>query len=353
MRNALLLPLVILLAVTSCASYTVERGLEGISTPTYAYLPPTKLATIQDEADRIAQEEAKRQAEAEAIRQAEEAVQRAIESRQALNAYPNDLAEMTFPHIYRPVNSLEVLDPSFTRIDVMLLPLGHGPIADDDMTRIVNSVKDTGMEFIFVTGSLDSQVAFSKALGMDAVTLEGGTICFTSDIVDAESSLATFSLCDGKDIDLMVMDIGDDMALASDLDIVAWQEHLSQECDESIAALDSLVALSDDDQKILALSSSEPSSLDWSIFTPYDYRTSYAWPISDHLRQTFSDTYRATHFSEETDTGITLSTSSIHERMDFLYTQGIIEVSSSSMTIAGLSDKDISRYATIATYIIP
>ena len=76
MRKALLLPLVILLAVTSCASYTVERGLEGISTPTYAYLPPTKLATIQDEADRIAQEEAKRQAEAEAIRQAEEASRR-------------------------------------------------------------------------------------------------------------------------------------------------------------------------------------------------------------------------------------------------------------------------------------
>ena len=224
MRKALLLPLVILLALTSCASYTVERGLEGISTPTYAYLPPTKLATIQDEADRIAQEEAKRQAEAEAIRQAEEAVQRAIESRQALNAYPDDLAELAFPHIYRPVNRLEVLDPSFTRIDVMLLPLGHEPIADDDMTRIVNSVKDTGMEFIFVTGSLDNQVAFAKALGMDAVTLEGGTICFTSDIVDAESSLATFSLCDGKNIDLMVMDIGDDMALASDLDIAAWQE---------------------------------------------------------------------------------------------------------------------------------
>ena len=268
MRKALLLPLVILLAVTSCASYTVERGLEGISTPTYAYLPPTKLATIQDEADRIAQEEAKRQAEAEAIRQAEEAVQRAIESRQALNAYPDDLAEMALPPVYRPVNGLEVLAPSFTSIDVMLLPLGHEPIADDDMTRIVNSVKDTGMEFIFVTGSLDSQVAFAKALGMDAVTLEGGTICFTSDIVDAESSLATFILCEGKDIDLMVMDIGDDMALASDLDIAAWQEHLSQECDESIAALDSLVALSDDDQKILALSSSEPSSLDWSIFTP-------------------------------------------------------------------------------------
>ena len=353
MRKALLLPLIVLLALSSCASYTVERGLEGISTPVYGELPPTRLSEIQAEAERIAQEEAQRQAEIESIRQAEEAVQRAIQSRQALNAYPDELADMTFPHIYRPVNRLEVLDPSFTRIDVMLLPLGSGPVAEEDMTRIVNSVKDTGLEFILVTGSLENQVAFAKALDMDAVTLEGGTICFTSDIVDAEASLASFRLCEGKDIDLMVMDIGDDMALASGLDIAAWKEHLSQESDDSIAALDSLVALSDDDQKILALSSSEPSSLDWSIFTPYDYRTSYAWPISDHLRQTFSDTYRATHFSEETDTGITLSTSSIHERMDFLYTQGIIEVSSSTMTIAGLSDKDISRYATIATYIIP
>ena len=84
MRKALLLPLIVLLALSSCASYTVERGLEGISTPVYDNLPPTRLSEIQAEAERIAQEEAQRQAEIESIRQAEEAVQRAIQSRRAV-----------------------------------------------------------------------------------------------------------------------------------------------------------------------------------------------------------------------------------------------------------------------------
>ena len=66
-----------------------------------------------------------------------------------------------------------------------------------------------------------------------------------------------------------------------------------------------------------------------------------------------SDTYRATHFSEETDGGITLITPVLSERLDFLYSKGIIEVSSSTVALSGLSNMDIERFAILATYIIP
>ena len=75
--------------------------------------------------------------------------------------------------------------------------------------------------------------------------------------------------------------------------------------------------------------------------------------MSDHLDASFSDSYRATHFSEEVDTGVTLSAGRIHERLDRLYSQGLMEVSSSTMAIPGLSDAEVQRYAVVATYILP
>ena len=66
-----------------------------------------------------------------------------------------------------------------------------------------------------------------------------------------------------------------------------------------------------------------------------------------------SDTFRSTHFSEETDGGITFNSSKLSERLDFLYTKGLLEVSSTTLAVAGLSNNDIARFAILATYIVP
>ena len=69
------------------------------------------------------------------------------------------------------------------------------------------------------------------------------------------------------------------------------------------------------------------------------------FPKSDkvnHAKITFHNRY-----------GVTLAAGGIHERMDALYSQGLMEVSSSTLALSGLSDQEIQRYATAATYIVP
>lgn len=338
------------LMLTSCASYTVDRGLESIQIPVYGDLPSTRLSDI--EAEKAL--EAERQRQEQELLDAATAMEQAIVAKEGRNDYPSDLSQLEYPHVYRPADSRSVLDEAFTRVDVLLIPLGDTPLGADRAATMANSVRDLGFEFIALTGSLENQTAFAVALGMDAVTLKGGTICFTPPLKSATDSVASFTLCHDKDIDLMVLDLFDDADFALDLDIAGWIDHVSAKSDAGINAIDALDSQSTDGQKILALSSSEPSSLDWSIFTPYEYRTRHSWAISDHLATLgFSDSYRATHFSEETDSGVTLAAGGIHERMDALYSQGLMEVSSSTLTLCGLSDQEIQRYATAATYIVP
>ncbi len=186
-----------------------------------------------------------------------------------------------------------------------------------------------------------------------AIALDGGLIIFTTEVKEANSKSATFTLTAEKDIEVSVLSLADKMATADNLDIKAWQEYLKSESEENLKAVEDTIAAMNDNEKLFAFSSPEPSSLDWTIFTPYSYRSDYDWPLSDYLNQTWSDTYRSTHFSEETDGGITLKTSSISERMDFLYSQELIEVSSETITLAGLSDSENPVYALMATYIVP
>ena len=350
MRKALIPIVALALTLSSCASYTVDKALARIEVPVYGDLPSTKLADI--EAEKAA--EAERQRIEDERLAAIEAEERQAVLDAGRNDYPADLSTLSFPHVYRPVAGNEAIDEAFTRIDCLLLPLGDSWLGDGAVGTIADSVRDTGFEFVFVTGCLENQCAFATALGMDAITLEGGTICFTTTLEDATASLASFTLAEGKDIDLMVFDLFDDSILGQEADLATWTSYLDQRSGDSIAALDELAAQSGDSEKILALSSSEPSSLDWSIFTPYSYRTDRSWPISEHLAgQGFSDTYRATHFSEETDSGVTLVHSGFHERMDAFYTKGLIEVSSWTVTIPVLSEGESQRFATAATYIVP
>ena len=120
-----------------------------------------------------------------------------------------------------------------------------------------------------------------------------------------------------------------------------------------ISSLESLTAGISDSEVILALSAGQPASSDWTPFTPYSYRTEYSWPVSDYLARTFSDSYAATHYSVETDSGVTLVTDVLHERMDRLYTRGLIEAGTSVLSLPVLSDAEPQRFAVTAVYIHP
>ncbi len=371
MRKMVILLLSLILALSSCASYTVQNGLESITVPSSFIPEPTSIAGIKaldeekareearlEEERKAAEEEearleAQKRHEAELVAQAQAALESGIEQARRRNPYPEDLSSLTFPHVYRPVDTQERLDPDFTRLDVMLLNLGNTVLDDDTVSRIRNATNGIGLEFIFVTGALENQITYITAMGMDAVTLETGSIIFTTILENASASAASFSPAEGKTLDLIVFDAQDDMILSEDLDIEAWKAYLKEKSGETIAAIDRALSSSSASSRILAISSAEPSSQDWTIFTPYDYRDNTSWPVSEHLDASFSDSYRATHFSEEVDTGVTLSAGRIHERLDRLYSQGLMEVSSSTMAIPGLSDAEAQRYAVVATYILP
>lgn len=318
-----------------------------------------KAAEAERILNEIAEAEAQAQAEAERAAQAAEiaaaeAERERLEAEQSRNDYPEDLSLITYPHIYRPANSNTELSSTFTRVNVILIPLTDKEYTEDEISRIAAAIKDIPEEFIFLTGSDRNLIEVSKLIGRDSVLLEGGMIIFTPRLKSANAKSAVFTLCEGKDVAMTVVDIYDEMAEAASLDIAAWQTYLAEKSASEIALTDEYIDSMTGTVRIMALSSSEPSSEDWTIFTPYEYREDHEWQVSEYIAsEGWSDTYRATHFSEETDGGITLETSSISERLDFLYTMNLMQVSSSTITLPVLSTGSVKRFATAALYIIP
>ena len=370
------------LILSSCATYTVKTGLEKITLPQSTTVLETRYAVIeemeaverakqeaalkaeeekrakekQEKADREAEAAAKAEeerAKKEEKAKAQEEIIKNIEVLRSRNDFPLKLSELTYPHIFRPINSNELLSASFTKIDTLLLPLGKKVYTSEEITHIASSIKDIKAEFIFVTGNVESLIALANYLQRDAILLEGGLVIFTPVLESATKDSAIFTVADGKKLSLSLLNLSDEMIKSENLDIKAWQEYLNTKADEEIKKVEEVTATLEGDSKLFALSSSEPSSLDWSIFTPYSYRFDYSYPISDKLLESWSDTYRATHFSEETDSGITIKTPSISERIDFFYSQGLMEVSSETLSVGILSEGEVATYALLATYIVP
>lgn len=302
------------------------------------------------EAERAEQERLAEEARLEAERKEKEnALLQSLAKARRINSYPSDLASLTIPHIYRPVDNPILKDDSFTQIETLFIPLGS---SENDLDAIISSISDLNVDFIFITGALEDRVYLSKKLAKDTVTLNGGSIIFNTQLLDSNSDVASFKISENKDIELSVVALSDKSAVTAK-SVNAWREYIEVESQKDTEKVLTTAQKLTDSEAILALSSSQPSSLDWSIFTPYSYRTEASFTISDELNKTMSDTYRATHFSEETDGGITLITPVLSERLDFLYSKGIIEVSSSTVALSGLSNMDIERFAILATYIIP
>ena len=96
----------------------------------------------------------------------------------------------------------------------------------------------------------------------------------------------------------------------------------------------------DEDTIIFAFSSAEPSSLDWIPFTAYPYRSERSFSASSWFENnSYVDVYRATHYSAETDPGITRESGEIYERMDFIYVKNAIPLESEAFSVAGMDSR--------------
>jgi len=389
LRVAAAILLVVFLA-SSCKSYTIKDGRERISEPTVGALKPTSLHEIENgkreteeeklerkdsEIEELRGELAKEREENKGLseklfayqekdkvaeikqRMEEERASKAEKEKEeqykAVNDFPESLDEIVFPHVYRPKFTEKLLSDAFTEIDVLLMPLGNLDITEERMSRIVSSTKDIDASIVVVTGSLKNQVEYAKGMGMDAVVTETGTILFNSRLGEATKDSVSFRMSPKKSISVAAVSLSDDMAKEKNLDTSKWRKHLSEISEESLDKIKISEEALTESAAIIGLSSPEPASSDWTFFTQADYREDCSFPISDYLNGNWSDTYADTHFSEETDLGVTLETSSITERLDFLYVRGLIEISSETLSVSGLSDGDEKVFALLAKYVMP
>lgn len=327
MKRILTVLSIALIMLSSCISYTVEMGYSRISLP--------------DESG------PKKETRYRLIQEGGGYAPGSLPD--AIQQYPEDLSGMTYPYLYAPYPTCSLKDSGITEISILTVPLGHEELTAEETAAILSSLSDIDADFIVITGSLENQVTAAEKAGKNAVTLEGGTVLFSLEYVSSNGKSAIFNVAEGKDAEIAVLSFDNEMP-SSPADIPQWTAEIEKSGNSARTKItaDSMT----DPESILIISSSEPSTLDWTMLT-LRYRGEKNFPISDMMLSSgWTDAYRATHFSPETDAGITRVNGSIHERMDFIYTKGVMPSWTIAFPVKGLTDtKGIS--ALLADIIIP
>ena len=299
MKKALILIFASLLALSSCASYTVASGLENIAVPVYENLPPTRLAEI------------------EALRAQETVIS-------GSPTLPSATA-ITYPYVYS-VGTPMTLDGERTIVDALLLPLGYETLDAETLAEIA-SIIDPDYEFILISGSIGNRLAFTEMLALNAVFFEDGTILSTLQLIGLTNNIATYQLTqEGKCLEMALKDFLKD--IDTTLPLEELMENIQEKSDGNIAELESLLSQRACENFLLALSSSEPSSLDWA----------FAWPISEYLEENLDDVYAKTR--KDADNGATIILpEGLEVRADFFYAQGLKGFDSETLVIPTMADR--------------
>ena len=348
----------ILLLAAGCATYTTETGYSRIVLPEEEPLPETKLSLIRgnDAAAAAAVTEEESSAEAEALPAIEEEKAEdtapAVYEKDKENLYPAALSLIKFPHLYTPADSDIVIDGGVADVSIAVLPLGFGDMEAADFSTMLDALADVSPDFIALTGSLANQVLAARNAGWDAVTLRGGTLLFRPRFLSSDGSTAKFMISSDKDIEIAILSMDDRMPAESS-GIGEWLEGIDRESDRSAkSALDAVSGVTDR-EAVYIISSPEPSTDDWIALTPYRYRYDRHFGISDTLKAAgWKDAYTATHFSAETDGGITRHEGDVYERLDFVYIKGLMPEKAVSFAVEGLTDRT-GNSALLADLIIP
>ena len=336
MKSKLTLFILLTLLLSSCASYTISEARDYIDYPNNKNVSPTKYSTIVENQEKAERE--KREAEEEKER---------IEREKRVNEYPESYSSITFPFYYNPVknNSCDTIGDTFTAI---LIPLGDERIEDEALLAVKNSVSDTDSSIIALTGSYYNRSRLSTLFGEDAVTVEGGTIIFRDSLIkDMKSDRITLSLTPDQDLSLLIMDQKPLLPKGGDTDeITSLVDHLE---DRDIEEIVEYISQEGSDKKLFFLTSYAPSSSDWTDWTEYDYRKDHAFMISDILSDLkWQDCYDAVRFSSETESGVTRRNGEVEERLDYIWSKGLIIYSSYTIP---LEKTEFS--AVVAKFIIP
>ena len=152
-----LIPILMLIILSSCVSYTVQDGYDAIRLPDESgNKPETRYRLIKDSEEpyvpsapvvEAVEEEAEEIpaaiiAEEEPILIPEDAAEAAEEAPEAAKAedklaYPDKLSSITFPYLYTVTDESRLHDGAIITAKVLFLPLGFKPI--EDAGRIISS----------------------------------------------------------------------------------------------------------------------------------------------------------------------------------------------------------------------
>ncbi len=319
MKKFILLCLVFVLLFVSCRTYTIEEARETIVYPEKG-TTPTRLRDIEKEKEEETKEE----------------------DAKKTNEYPSSLTNITLPFYYNPLKNKEyTLSEDLTQFDVLFIPLGEENLEEDALKAITAILKDHSFTILALSGSIYNQAQLASMINKDAVTLLGGTIIYDGVVLEEfnENSI-TLSLTKEKRITIYNKDYHPvfDYTLTRDeiLTSIDELEHLFSE------SLIESVINNGEDKKILFLSSIAPSSLDWTAWTDYEYREDRSFLLSDLLLSlNFVDCYDITRFNEETECGYTRKYGPYEERLDFLYSKGLIVTSSYILPIENLETRAV------------
>ncbi|MGN1163561.1 MAG: hypothetical protein ACI4S4_02015 [Candidatus Ornithospirochaeta sp.] len=337
MKMKSLIPVLLsVLVFSSCASYTIQEAREVISYPSTENLPPTKYSTI------VGIEEEKKAALARAE---EERLRKEAEER--INVYPSDLSSITTPFYFNPVKNIKgsTEGDSFR---VVLVPLGEEKLTDAQINAVALSISDVDATVTAITGSLSNQTRLSSLIGEDAMTLDGGTLVFKNAAVSSVSSdTLVLSLSDDKEIVFLSVDQKPLLPGEGDTEeILSLVDTLS---DRDIEPLVDYISKEDGKEKILFLSSYSPSHSDWSDWSDYSYRYDRSFMIPQILEDLkWQDTYDALRFSTETQPGVTRRNGEIEERLDYIWSKGLLPQSSFTLPL-----ETIDSTAVVAAFMIP
>ena len=336
MKSKLILFIALLLILSSCATYTISEARGVISYPENGDLPPTKYSEILENQERAERE--KREIEEEKERIARE---------NSMNEYPEDSSSLTLPFYYNPIKNKSA-EESKDMFTVLFIPLGNENLDEETLCAIRNSTLDTDAEITALTGSYINRAQYSTLLGEDAITLKGGTIAFKNSYpIEMSSDRITLSLSPDYDVTLLIMDQWPLLPDSGDTDeIIALVESLE---DRDIEDIVEYVSQEGSERKVFFLTSYAPSSSDWTDWTDYSYRKDQSFMISDILSDLkWQDAFDVTRFSSEIESGVTRRNGEVEERLDYIWSKGLIP--SSSYTIP-LEKTELS--AVVANYIIP
>ena len=285
------------LLLSSCAIYTIGQGKANIVVPEDINEPETRYSKIKE-----------REAEWESLKDEE--------------------TTPDLPYNYVVSNESTTIETELNSVKSVLIPLEK----DADIDKVISSIRSLDLDFAFLTGEEDDIISFIEKAGYNAILFDEGAILYKAALKKYDKDSASFILNDQKNIEIAI--VNNYTALPEDS---SKMEDYLLSLDESRSELENISI--EENVSLFAVSSSKPSSTDWVPFTYYDYRTNYISDESEFFNDNgYTDVYRATHYSAETDPGITRHSGDIYERLDFVYIKNAIAINSATLSVAGMSN---------------